>query len=430
MQEKEEQKKPNELEKWEPVFKRAILFKVGLAIFLTFACCMVLFFMMLRYEGFSSVWGQLFHTMQPIIIGCVLAYLMNPVMKWIEKYLIKFLRPRMKDEKKIKNLARGLAVTGTVIFLLIIIALLIAAIVPALVSSITSLVSAMPSYVNKTVDMIQKGSFGDSDIAKIASSWIQEITDRLEQWAKVSLLPEAQKYIAQITAGVIGVLKGLLNFIIGIIVMVYVLTSKETFVGQAKKILYAIFKPKKANVVIHVARRADKIFGGFITGKILDSAIVGLICYVGCLILRIPDSILVSVVIGVTNIIPVFGPFIGAIPTFFLVVIQSPWHAVYLLIFVIILQQVDGNIIGPKILGSSTGLSTFWVMFAILVGGGLFGFPGMLLGVPTFGVIVYVGRKIVNYVLSKKKLPTNMEDYIELRKVDEKSNKIVYREKH
>lgn len=156
--------------------------------------------------------------------------------------------------------------------------------------------------------------------------------------------------------------------------------------GQSKKIVYAIFKPKHGNIIIEVFHKADEVFGGFIIGKIIDSAIIGVICYFGCLILHIPDTILVAVIIGVTNVIPVFGPFIGAIPTLLLVVIQSPLHALYLLIFIIVLQQVDGNIIGPKILGDSTGLSAFWVMFSILIGGGLFGFLGMLLGVPVFAM--------------------------------------------
>lgn len=423
MQGNDNNKKSNN-EQW------GFLFKIGVMVFVTFVCSILFFFFLFRFDGFATVWGKLLHTMQPIIIGAVLAYLMNPIMKRIEKFAMNFLKKRVKDEKKVEKASRAIGVTGSILVLVMIIALLIAAVVPALISSVTSLADTAPTYVNKTVDLIQNGNFGDSELAELVSEYMEEGVAQLDKWTKESLLPQAQKYIAQITAGVINVVKGVLNFIIGIIVMVYILTIKETFVGQAKKVIYAIFKPQRGNVIIHVARRADSIFGGFITGKILDSAIVGAICYIGCLILRIPDSILVATIIGVTNIIPVFGPFIGAVPTLFIVVIQSPWHALYLLIFVIVLQQVDGNIIGPKILGSSTGLSTFWVMFAILVGGGLFGFAGMLLGVPTFGVIYYIITKIVDYILSKRKLPTNTNEYVELRKIDAKTNKIIYREEH
>ena len=231
---------------------------------------------------------------------------------------------------------------------------------------------------------------------------------------------------SQISTGVISVVRGLFNFIIGIIVMVYVMSIQETLAGQSKKIIYAVCKPKTGNIIIETIRKTNEIFGGFISGKIIDSLIIGVIAYFGCLILRIPSSVLVAVIIGVTNVIPVFGPFIGAIPSLLIVVIQSPWHALYLLIFIVVLQQVDGNIIGPKILGSSTGLSTFWVMFAILIGGGMFGFLGMLLGVPTFAVIYYIVKRVVNYALRKKKLPEDTRDYTKTTGVDTKNNKLKY----
>jgi predicted PurR-regulated permease PerM len=201
---------------------------------------------------------------------------------------------------------------------------------------------------------------------------------------------------------------------------------QEELIGQSKKLVFAIFKPKQANVIIETVHKADEIFGGFITGKLIDSAIIGLICYLGCLIMNIPESILVAVIVGVTNIIPVFGPFIGAVPSLILVVIQSPLHALYLLIFIIVLQQVDGNIIGPKILGNSTGLSAFWVMFAILVGGGMFGFLGILLGVPVFAIIYYIAGRLINYGLKCKGLPTGTEEYIEVSGVDAKTGEFSY----
>ena len=160
---------------------------------------------------------------------------------------------------------------------------------------------------------------------------------------------------------------------------VYLLIGKETFVGQGKKIVYAVLPSKYGNVVIHTMRITNQMFGGFVSGKILDSVIIGVICYVGLMILGMPYSLLVAVIVGVTNVIPFFGPFIGAVPSFILIALAEPVKGLYFLIFVLALQQVDGNIIGPKILGDSTGLSSFWVVFAILVGGGLFGFMGMLL---------------------------------------------------
>lgn len=267
--------------------------------------------------------------------------------------------------------------------------------------------------------MIQEGRFGNYEVADTIGDVLTKLTDYVENWATKTLLPQARTYLIQITSGVINIVKAMFNFVIGIIVAVYVLMIKERLIGQSKKVVYAVFKPKQGNIIVETMHKANDIFGGFIIGKIIDSAIIGVICYVGCSILRIPDTMLVSVIIGVTNIIPLFGPFIGAIPALLLVVIQSPWHALYLLIFIIVLQQVDGNIIGPKILGNSTGLTSFWVMFAILIGGGMFGFLGMLLGVPVFALIYYIVRRLVNHGVAKKQLPVTTADYVKVARIDE-----------
>ena len=202
-----------------------------------------------------------------------------------------------------------------------------------------------------------------------------------------------------------------------------------TFIGQSKKIVYAILPSRFGNVVIHTMRVSNQIFGGFVSGKILDSAIIGIICYIGLIILQMPYSLLVAVIVGVTNVIPFFGPFIGAVPGFVLIALAEPVKGLYFLIFVFLLQQVDGNIIGPKILGDSTGLSSFWVIFAILVGGGMFGFMGMLLGVPTFAVIYYLIRESVAYILRRRKLPEETKEYIRMHDVDVNTGKLRYEEK-
>lgn len=403
------------------------LIRIGVMIFVTFAVCILFFFAIFRYEGFAGMWGKLLSAAMPIIIGLVLAYLMNPVMLWLERGCKKLLTGRIKSERKLKKVSRGLAIAGSVIILIAVIALLIAAIVPSLISSIAGLINTLPDNVSSVINMIKTGNFGDSKIAEMASTGLQSATDYIEKYATEKIIPEAQKYVAQITTGVISVVKAILNFIIGIIVMVYIMSIQETLTGQCKKIIYAVFKPKAGNIIVETIMKANEIFGGFISGKILDSLIIGIIAYIGCMIMHIPSTVLVAVIIGVTNVIPVFGPFIGAIPSLLIVVIQSPWHALYLLIFIVVLQQVDGNIIGPKILGSSTGLSTFWVMFAILIGGGMFGFLGMLLGVPVFAVIYYIVRRLVNYALRKKKLPEGTLEYTNTTGVDTQNNKLKYK---
>ena len=440
----EKQKQMEQIKQSEDGMRQTVLLiKIGLMVFLTFACCTVFFFLVLRYKGVADTWHLITGALQPIIIGLGLAYLLNPVMKFQERHWLPFLKKKMKSEKSAAKVARGLSIAGAILFLLVILVLLIAAIVPSVVSSVTGLVEALPGNVESLIHMVKSGKLGAYGVTDTISDMLTKLTDQVENWATKDLLPQMQQYLLQITSGVITMVKSILNFIIGIIVVVYVLSIKESLVGQSKKIVYAIFKPKHGNIIIEVFHKADEVFGGFIIGKIIDSAIIGVICYFGCLILHIPDTILVAVIIGVTNVIPVFGPFIGAIPTLLLVVIQSPLHALYLLIFiiivlqnpvqglyflifVIILQQVDGNIIGPKILGDSTGLSAFWVMFSILIGGGLFGFLGMLLGVPVFAMIYYIIRRLVNHSIRKKNLTTVTEAYVEAAGVNEATGAIIY----
>ena len=393
------------------------LMKIGLMIFITFVCCILFFFCVLRFQGFTKGWSKIIRAGQPIIIGLVLAYLLNPIAKFLEEHLMTFFEKHNQDMAKAKKASRALGIGGAIIFLIVVLVLLVALIVPSVISSVSGLVVTMPENVQHMIDSIQNGRFGNFKVTDTIGDLLTKATDYVEGLVK-ELLPQAKKYLVNITSGVISAVKTILNFVVGIIVAVYVLMIKERLVGQSKKLVYAVFKTKQANIIIEVLHKADDIFGGFISGKLIDSAIIGVICYLGCSILRIPNAVLVAVIVGVTNIIPVFGPFIGAVPSLLLVVIESPWHALYLLIFIIVLQQVDGNIIGPKILGSSTGLSSFWVMFAILIGGGLFGFLGMLLGVPVFAMIYYIIRRLVNYGIRKKQLPEETKQYTRLSGVD------------
>lgn len=404
------------------------LAKIGLMIFITFACCILFFFMLLRYQGFADGWHKIVGAAQSIIIGLVLAYLLNPIMEFLERKLYKRLKGKMKMDQKAKKLSRGLGIAGAILFLLIIIILLIAAIVPSVISCIVGVIDTLPGNVQNFIKVVQSGKLGEYEVTGTISAMLTKLVDYVENWATKTLLPEAKTYLLQITSGMINIVKAVINFIVGIIVAAYVLMIKESLIGQSKKAIYAIFKPRQGNIIIETMHKADEIFGGFIIGKVIDSAIIGVICYVGCSILHIPDAMLVAVIVGVTNIIPVFGPFIGAVPSLLLVVVQSPWHALYLLIFIIILQQVDGNIIGPKILGSSTGLSSFWVMFAILIGGGLFGFLGMLLGVPVFAMIYYIVQRLVNHSIGNRQLPIATDAYVDVKSVDLTNGTLVHYE--
>lgn len=402
---------------------------IALSVFITFCCCTLFFFAIYRYNGFMSFWRKLSGILQPIIIGLVLAYLLNPIMSTIEKYVKGLLTSRMKNQKKVKRLSRGIGIAGAWLFLVSIFVLLIVAIIPAVAKSIQETVTGFPEEVSNLVAWVEDFTKGDTEIAELVRNIFEHISKALQDFVEKDLLPQTQKYLLSITSGVIYGVKFILNILVGIIVSVYVMASKETFAGQAKKIVYAVCKPVRANVIIDTVRKSHEIFAGFITGKLLDSAIIGVLAYIVLAIMQMPDTVLLAVIIGVTNVIPFFGPFIGAVPSFIIVVLQNPIQGIYFLIFILVLQQIDGNIIGPKILGNSTGLSSFWVVFAIMVFGGFWGFPGMLLGVPLMAVIYYIAQKVVGYFLRRRGLADDTSSYVYLTSVDTKTNQLIYGKK-
>ena len=340
-----------------------------------------------------------------------------------------FFEPRIKSKKKAKKAARSIGTAGALLFLLLIIFLLLDMMIPELIKSVQNMMVSLPAEVNSFSAWINETLAEDSQLADMLGSSLVKVTNVLENFIQDHLLPQVNTYIASITSGVISAVKVLFNFIIGLIIAVYVLMSKETFIGQGKKLVYTIFPAKFGNHIVKMVRISNEMFGGFINGKILDSAIIGVICYIGLVIMRMPYSLLVAVIVGVTNVIPFFGPYVGAVPSVILIALADPIKGLYFLIFILVLQQIDGNIIGPKILGNSTGLSSFWVVFAILVGGGLFGFMGMLLGVPTFAVIYYLIREVTAWILRKRKLPENTVDYIRMQDVDPSTGKLRYEQK-
>lgn len=399
---------------------------VALLTFIVVCLCMVVFFVLYRFDAVHGAWKKVMGVLQPVIIGVVIAYLINPIMKFIERHLNRILEKRMTNEKKRKKFSRAVGTAGALVFFLLIIVLLIEMVVPQVIKSISGVVTNLPGQVDNLIKWIDKMMSADSKQAEMIEEGIRKVSDYLSNWFQTSVLPDLQTYVTEVTSGLINVVKVLLNALVGLIIAAYLLFSKEKFIGQSKKIIYAVLPVRQANVIVRTVRKSNEIFGGFISGKILDSAIIGVLCYIVLSIMQMPYTLLVSVIVGVTNVIPFFGPFIGAIPSAIIIVLASPIQGVYFVIFVLILQQLDGNVIGPKILGDSTGLTPFWVVFAILVGGGLFGFAGMLLGVPTFAVIYYIISKVIGYILRRRKLPEDTSAYIAAASVDAKSNQVVY----
>lgn len=357
----------------------------------------IFFFLIYRFDGFGDAISTLTGILMPFIYGAVIAYLLKPVCNTIEAFLRRFI------PEKMKGLINALSVTFTILFGLLLVYALFMMIVPQLITSVTTLYYTAQRNFAKFVQWANHVEFFEQNtqIMDLLNSAYDTVSTSIDTLVKTKLLPSMQNIVSGAAIGVLNVVTVAKNLIIGIIVAVYILASRKRFVQQAKMVLYSLVKPRWANLITEEVKYADKMFGGFINGKIMDSAIIGVLCYIGCLIFKFPSALLVSVIIGVTNVIPFFGPFIGAIPATLLILIQNPIKALWFVLFVLVLQQLDGNIIGPKILGNTTGLSSFWVLFAILLFGGLWGFAGMIVGVPLFAVIYDVIKKLVIHGLRR-----------------------------
>ena len=248
---------------------------------------------------------------------------------------------------------------------------------------------------------------------------LEQLRGFFENWVKTTFLSDMSKLVTTVSTSVLAVVKSLTNFIIGLVASIYMLWSKDTFRAQTKKIMVATMRPSAADRLLALGRNAYRIFNGFIIGKLIDSAIIGVLCYIGCEILKMPFTALVATIVGVTNVIPFFGPIIGAVPSAFLILLVDPLKAFYFVIFVIVLQQLDGNVIGPKILGNTVGISGFWVLASITIAASIFGFAGMLLGVPVFALIYVLISDGVNARLRKKQHSTVTEDYRDIQTVED-----------
>ncbi len=356
-------------------------------------CLYFLFLNWARVEGF---FGHLVHILAPFIYGFAFAYLLSVPLNYIErKFLYRFAQKGKFKSQRVLS-----------IFIVIIIALLFSVLLPQLANNFSIFVSNISQYADNAENFVRFLI----DKYNISSAIVQTYVD---EWDKLmdTMADKLTDYIPIILEYSRNVTSGLLNVLIGIIVAIYMLFSKERFCAQVKKMLYALWERDTVTKVLAISRQSNRTFIDFLAGKILDSFIIGCICFVFMYLADFPYAVLISVIIGVTNIIPFFGPFIGAIPSIFILFVVNPMQALWFAVFVLILQQFDGNILGPKILGASTGLSSLWVIFAILVGGGFFGFLGMVLGVPTMAVIYALSRTFIESKLKKKDLPLETLDY-------------------
>ncbi|MBR5419762.1 MAG: AI-2E family transporter [Lachnospiraceae bacterium] len=394
-------------------------FHMGLTFFLA-ACAIVLFLMLIMNIG-KVMEGvrQFLKICTPIIDGLVLTYLLAPIVNWIENRWIYarhsewLFKGKVGEAKgKVKKKVRAFAIFLTYALFILLVVGLLSLVIPEIAKSVQSIARNYPEYIDNFVNWANAMLEKHPDLEQDFNSLMERYSDTLNEWINDNILGKANEFLMGILSGGLNILKGLLNFAIGMIIALYLLNSKELMVGQAKKVIYALLKKDTANAFIHNVRYTNKTFLGFFGGKLIDSLIIGFLCFIATTIIGTPYALLVSVIVGVTNIIPFFGPFIGAIPSAFLILLVDPKQCLYFVIMVLILQQLDGNIIGPLILGSKTGLSGFWVIFAITIFGGLFSFGGMLIGVPVFAVIYTGVGSLIKTKLDQKKLTDDTKRYV------------------
>ncbi len=400
-------------------------FKWGVTAFLVITASLCFYYLVFHISDIIQNIKSILSIVMPVIFGLIIAYLLTPILNFIEK---NFLNPffnfiKIKETKKRQKWIRGIAVVLTSVLVIFLIYVLIAMLVSEIVPSIQTIVSNFDSYVINLSNWLNKLLEDNKELRNFILPQVSKLSEQIEKWLldTATLLAKSSEVLKTVSLSILSFLKVAWNFIIGFVISIYVLSSKETFAAQGKKIVYSVFETNTANSVLNSLRFVHRTFIGFISGKILDSAIIGLLCYIGTTLMNTPYAALVSVIVGVTNVIPFFGPYLGAIPCAFLILIvdlSHPINCFYFVLFILVLQQIDGNLIGPKILGESTGLSGFWVIFSITVFGGMFGIPGMIVGVPIFAVFFAAIKGLVNRSLKKKEMPLGTELYLDVDYVD------------
>lgn len=370
--------------------------KANISAFTISGILIVLFYLIIKnLPAIGNGIGVIIKALMPFLIGMLLALIVTPLRRWIEKKVMKNVHWRARTKRRVATLL-------CLIVVLLVLAAFFAIIMPQLISSLKSFAENLQSYIDSIEKALAKLSVSDPELLDNIQKMIRTGSDQLTSW-----LTGAQGGLTKIISFSVSVVKNIINFFIGLIIMFYLLLDEEKFKHQVKKLAYGAFPEKAGDEIMYVGRLSVRMFNSFIAGKAVDSLIIGIVCWLAVTILQMPYAPMIGFIVGITNMIPVFGPFIGAIPCLIILLIINPWQSLEFLIFIIILQQIDGNIIGPHILGDSMGLPTLWVMFAIIVGGALFGVVGMFLGVPIFSVIYTLVANVLNRRMMENQIDLN-----------------------
>jgi predicted PurR-regulated permease PerM len=409
----------------------------GITIFVLCVCLMLAYYVIFDGKTIAKNLGNIVDSLSGIIIGIVLAFILIPLMEGIEhRILIPIYKKRGIDvsmaisaDKKKRSQMRKISILITMAIFLFMAYSLFRVIIPQLVSSIREIANNLPIYIKNVDDYSNLFLANNPELQQIIDSQLDNYYETLSSYLTQKLLPllpgNVNTIVRYASRSFISGIKIVFDLVVGFIVAIYVLNSKERFTTRGKKMAYAVLKEDAANELISGFRFVNYTFQGFIGGKLVDSLIIGVICYIGCMILKIPYPVLISVIVGVTNIIPFFGPYIGGGMGALILVLISPVKALVFLIFVIVLQQFDGNILGPTILGNSTGLSSFWVIFAITLFGGLWGVVGWLVGVPIFAIFYALVSRITNVLLTRRGLSVQTNEYTDLAYIENGEYKLL-----
>lgn len=393
---------------------------IGIIAFLVIVCSILFFFAFFQIEIFKNGLEKIVETLKPVIFGMIFAYLLTPIVNFFERkvFFPLDLKKNSDISTKRRKVYRILSIIITILIIAGLITLFIKSVAPQIGNSISKIYVQFPVYLESLQKWVNSILSKNAVTIKNFENFFNVYSKDIYAYFYGTIVPEFENIFKNLSSGAINAIKNVWHIIIGAIISIYVLLNKEVFAAQAKKITYSLFSIDRANLLIKDTRFISDTFIGFISGKIIDSAIIGMLCFIGCTLLNMPYSLLISVIIGVTNIIPFFGPIFGAIPAGFIVLMVDPLKCLYFIIFVIILQQLDGNVIGPKILGDSTGISGFWVIFSITFFGSLWGIVGMFIGIPFFAVIFAMIKRNVERKLKKKNLPQETWEYAPLKRIN------------
>ena len=405
--------------------------KIGITSFLVIAASICFFYLVFHGSNVAKGFSRFFKICMPVIDGFIIAYIMTPLMNLNERSIVKplFLMRHKRLDENSKRKMRCFSILMTVVIVLLMIILFSAVIIPQIFVSIQNFVMQFPTYIDNLEILTENVLKENPELEKKITELLNQYSNQLDNFMDKTIMPQFNDMIRSLSKGVLSFFSAFWNFFIGFIISIYVMASKEKFAAQAKKIAYAIWDTERANKLINGIRYTHLTFIGFLFGKVVDSIIIGIITFICTSLIGTPYAILVSTIVGITNIIPFFGPYFGAVGGAILIVLVDPLQSLYFILLILVIQQFDGNFLGPMILGGSTGLSGFWVIFSITIFGGLFGVAGMIIGVPLFAVIYAGIRSITNKELERRKLPTDTGVYMNVGTIDEKGDFTVYDQK-